>query len=272
MDSGQREASQITTKRLGDAAESVALAHLVKAGLKRVETNYRTPGRGGGEIDLIMRESDGTLVFIEVRQRSGASHGGAAASIGAAITVTLYKLWRRNQVPVMTAPEYAAPLPAAVHRLGFESEPSGATVVTEDGDRWGITPFTRTLPPGSARTRVIFKLDGHDDASLDVQAGASAMHKVLLRPRIPVLAPVPADVTTAGPLGDATAGAGETPVEAPGKGVTAVKTRPSKTRPPSSSKDPVPETAPEPIAPAADAKAEEELDMGELKNPFRNKK
>ena len=196
----------------------------------------------------------------------------AAASIGAAITVTLYKLWRRNQVPVMTAPEYAAPLPAAVHRLGFESEPSGATVVTEDGDRWGITPFTRTLPPGSARTRVIFKLDGHDDASLDVQAGASAMHKVLLRPRIPVLAPVPADVTTAGPLGDATAGAGETPVEAPGKGVTAVKTRPSKTRPPSSSKDPVPETAPEPIAPAADAKAEEELDMGELKNPFRNKK
>ena len=82
VDSGQRETSQITTKRLGDAAESVALAHLVKAGLKRVETNYRTPGRGGGEIDLIMRESDGTLVFIEVRQRSGQSHGGAGASIG----------------------------------------------------------------------------------------------------------------------------------------------------------------------------------------------
>ena len=83
VDSGQREASQITTKRLGDAAESVALAHLVRAGLKRVETNYRTPGRGGGEIDLIMHESDGTLVFIEVRQRSGQSHGGAGASIGA---------------------------------------------------------------------------------------------------------------------------------------------------------------------------------------------
>ena len=81
MDSGQREASQLTTKRLGDTAESMALAPLVKAGLKRVETNYRTPGRGGGEIDLIMRESDGTLVFIEVRQRSGQSHGGAGASI-----------------------------------------------------------------------------------------------------------------------------------------------------------------------------------------------
>ena len=80
-DSGQREASQRTTKRLGDAAESMALAHLLKAGFKLVETNYRTPGRGGGEIDLIMRAPDGTLVFIEVRQRSGQSHGGAGASI-----------------------------------------------------------------------------------------------------------------------------------------------------------------------------------------------
>lgn len=72
---------QPTTKRLGDAAESVALAFLVKAGLKAVEANYRTPGRGGGEIDLIMRARDGTLVFVEVRQRSSDSHGGAGASI-----------------------------------------------------------------------------------------------------------------------------------------------------------------------------------------------
>ena len=74
---------QITTKSRGDEAEAAALEHLVRNGLKLVETNYRTPGRGGGEIDLIMRTSDGTLVFVEVRQRSSASHGGAAASIGA---------------------------------------------------------------------------------------------------------------------------------------------------------------------------------------------
>lgn len=74
---------QITTKRLGDAAESLALAYLVRAGLKRVETNYRTPGRGGGEVDLIMQSPDGTLVFVEVRQRKSSLHGGAAGSIGA---------------------------------------------------------------------------------------------------------------------------------------------------------------------------------------------
>lgn len=72
---------QITTKRLGDAAES--LAHLVRAGMKLVESNYRTPGRGGGEVDLIMRAPDGTLVFVEVRQRTSMLHGGAAASVSA---------------------------------------------------------------------------------------------------------------------------------------------------------------------------------------------
>lgn len=49
-----------------------------------VARNYRTPGRGGGEVDLIMRERDGTLVFVEVRQRSRGTHGGAGASITAA--------------------------------------------------------------------------------------------------------------------------------------------------------------------------------------------
>ncbi|MHB1199614.1 MAG: YraN family protein [Polaromonas sp.] len=74
--------TQITTKSRGDAAESAARAYLVRGGLKFIEANYRTPGRGGGEIDLVMRAPDGTLVFVEVRQRSGTSHGGAAASIG----------------------------------------------------------------------------------------------------------------------------------------------------------------------------------------------
>jgi putative endonuclease len=70
-----------TTKAAGDAAEAQALAHLERHQLRLIQRNYRTPGRGGGEIDLIMRASDGTLVFVEVRQRASSSHGGAAASI-----------------------------------------------------------------------------------------------------------------------------------------------------------------------------------------------
>ena len=75
---------QVTTKSLGDAAEAAARAWLCRAGLRWVESNYRTPGRGGGEIDLVMRAPDGTLVFVEVRQRANASHGGAGASISSA--------------------------------------------------------------------------------------------------------------------------------------------------------------------------------------------
>jgi len=75
------------TKALGDAAESRALAHLNAHGLVLVERNYRVargPRARGGEVDLILRDRDGTLVFVEVRARADARFGGAAASIGAA--------------------------------------------------------------------------------------------------------------------------------------------------------------------------------------------
>ena len=76
-----------TTKAIGDEGEALALAHLQRAGLVLVERNYRVargPHARGGEVDLILRERDGTLVFAEVRARAGANHGGAAASVGAA--------------------------------------------------------------------------------------------------------------------------------------------------------------------------------------------
>ena len=74
-----------TTKATGDAAEMAALAHLQAQGMTLVERNYRVargPTGRGGEIDLILRERDGTLVFVEVRARGDARFGGAAASIG----------------------------------------------------------------------------------------------------------------------------------------------------------------------------------------------
>ncbi|KGH26744.1 MULTISPECIES: YraN family protein [Comamonas] len=73
--------AQSTTAR-GQQAEDAALAHLLARGLKLVERNYRTQGRGGGEIDLILRDRDGSLVFVEVRSRNTERFGGAAGSIG----------------------------------------------------------------------------------------------------------------------------------------------------------------------------------------------
>ncbi len=71
----------------GDEGEDRALHWLQRQGLVLVQRHYqvaRGPGARAGEIDLIMRERDGTLVFVEVRARAGTGHGGAAASVGAA--------------------------------------------------------------------------------------------------------------------------------------------------------------------------------------------
>jgi len=82
MNSFERSGSVLTTKQAGDAGEDAALAYLQDQGLRLLVRNYRTPGRGGGEIDLIMRAPDSTLVFVEVRRRRSTTHGGAAASVG----------------------------------------------------------------------------------------------------------------------------------------------------------------------------------------------
>jgi putative endonuclease len=80
-------ATKTAATSTGDRAEVLALEHLLRHGLTLVCRNYRVargPRARGGEIDLILRERDGTLVFVEVRSRAGTSFGGALASVGAA--------------------------------------------------------------------------------------------------------------------------------------------------------------------------------------------
>jgi putative endonuclease len=76
-----------TTKGSGDEAEARAWAYLKDQGLTLVQRNYRVaggPNARGGEIDLIVRQRDGTLVFVEVRARADGRHGGAAGSVTSA--------------------------------------------------------------------------------------------------------------------------------------------------------------------------------------------
>ena len=92
------------TRQSGNAAEDAALAHLQAAGMLLVTRNYRTPGRGGGEIDLVMRAPDGTLLFVEVRARSGAAQGGAAATVGAVKQQRLVRAAQHYLMHVATPP------------------------------------------------------------------------------------------------------------------------------------------------------------------------
>ena len=52
---------------LGRKGEAVAAQYYIRQGCKLVTHNYRTRM---GEIDLILREPDGTLVLCEVKSRS----------------------------------------------------------------------------------------------------------------------------------------------------------------------------------------------------------
>lgn len=93
-----------TTRAQGGAAEDRALAHLQAQGLALVARNYRPPGRASGEIDLILRDRDGTLVFVEVRARRSRTQGGAAASVDAAkqrriVAAARHYLLRLHQPP-----------------------------------------------------------------------------------------------------------------------------------------------------------------------------
>jgi putative endonuclease len=70
----------------GEAAEDLALRWLLRRGLTLVQRNYRVargPGARGGEIDLILCDAEGTLLFVEVRARATSAHGGSAASVTA---------------------------------------------------------------------------------------------------------------------------------------------------------------------------------------------
>lgn len=64
---------------MGANFEQRARQFLERRGLAFVAANVTIRG---GELDLVMRASDGMLVFVEVRARRSARHGGAAASIG----------------------------------------------------------------------------------------------------------------------------------------------------------------------------------------------
>ena len=77
------EKTPATTRQRGNAAEDAALAHLQAAVLQLLERNYFIFFRVVGEIDLMVRERGGTLVFVEVRSRASGAFGGAGASIGA---------------------------------------------------------------------------------------------------------------------------------------------------------------------------------------------
>lgn len=80
--------ASLRPKDVGRWGEDIALAVLEQQGYTLLARNWRPARteerpRWSGELDLIMRDSDQTLVFIEVKTRSGAGYGHPLESITA---------------------------------------------------------------------------------------------------------------------------------------------------------------------------------------------
>ncbi|MGM0563784.1 MAG: YraN family protein [Pseudomonadota bacterium] len=84
----QAEKAPLNRRELGGNRENQARSYLEREGLVLVEANYSAPC---GEIDLIMRDANQRLIFVEVRHRSSGDYGGAAASIGPRKQQRLYR-------------------------------------------------------------------------------------------------------------------------------------------------------------------------------------
>lgn len=67
-------------RQIGHEAEMLAKRYLCAHGLSLLAENFCPPGRGMADLDLVMQEKDGTVVFVEVKMRSFSRKFGGAAS------------------------------------------------------------------------------------------------------------------------------------------------------------------------------------------------
>ncbi len=63
---------------LGALGEQIAVEHLLTLGLRILQRNWRCRY---GELDVIAVDGDGTVVFVEVKTRTGDGFGGLAQAV-----------------------------------------------------------------------------------------------------------------------------------------------------------------------------------------------
>jgi putative endonuclease len=68
----------LTRQELGALGEQIAVAHLTELGLRIVERNWRCRY---GELDVIAADPHGTVVFVEVKTRTGEGFGGVEHAV-----------------------------------------------------------------------------------------------------------------------------------------------------------------------------------------------
>ncbi len=109
--------------RLGRYGEQVAVERYVAGGAQVLARNWRCPE---GEIDVVVREGDGTVVFCEVKTRSGTGFGAPVEAVGPVKARRLRAAARRwlQEHPVPARRELRFDVVAVVRRRGHAPEVS----------------------------------------------------------------------------------------------------------------------------------------------------
>ncbi|MDP4097561.1 YraN family protein [Paenibacillus sp. P96] len=109
-------------RRKGARGEETAAQYLIDKGCRIIERNWRCRS---GEVDIIA-EKDGTLIFIEVRSRTGTTHGTAAES------VTARKITQvRHTAEIYMHMRGVADIPVRFDMVAVRLLPDQQAVVTE---------------------------------------------------------------------------------------------------------------------------------------------
>lgn len=106
-------------KGLGSRGEEEATEYLKGLGWQIIARNYRCRL---GELDIIARDEQGVLVFVEVRSRAGQSHGLPEESV---TYRKQYKLRMLAQQYLLSRPKLAE-VPCRFDVVAVEFTPNGA--------------------------------------------------------------------------------------------------------------------------------------------------
>ena len=107
--------------QLGQDGEDLAAAYLTEMGMQVLERNWRC---ADGELDVIARDHDGTLVFCEVKTRSSTLFGEPSEAVGIAKARRIRRLALRwlELHPSSRGAELRFDVISVVRRRGWAAE------------------------------------------------------------------------------------------------------------------------------------------------------
>lgn len=146
-----------------------------------------------GEVAAVPEETDSAaLSTVNYGKRARIRAVGIAGGAAVAVAIALITLGRSknavdapviNSVPVATTPARTEPPPAPDIHWSLDSTPTGAEIAdATTGEKLGVTPFEKSLRPGTGSQQLTISRAGFSPALVDVPRDAAFQMNIKLVP------------------------------------------------------------------------------------------